>query len=124
MEIAFSPGNHYTLQIDPRDRGLPRTLSADSLLRRIDGHVIQSAHSEKGTFMTARNAPIAGNPNSIRSLAKPIWVTPSEAIRLSGIGRTRLYELLADGTLKSIKLRGKRLISFASIEALGEPSHD
>jgi excisionase family DNA binding protein len=51
--------------------------------------------------------------------AKPIWVTPSEAIRLSGIGRTMLYELIADGTIKSVKVRGKRLVSFASIEALG-----
>ncbi len=53
-------------------------------------------------------------------LEKPIWVTPATAIRISGIRRTRLYELLKNGTLKSIKLGGKRLISYASIEALGE----
>jgi excisionase family DNA binding protein len=49
-------------------------------------------------------------------------VTPSEAIRISGIGRTRLYELIANGTLTSIKLGGKRLVSYASIEALGGQS--
>jgi excisionase family DNA binding protein len=51
---------------------------------------------------------------------KPVWVTPNEAIRISGIGRTLLYELIAKGTLRSIRLGGKRLISYASIEALGE----
>ena len=33
--------------------------------------------------------------------------------------RTRLYELINDGTIKSIKLGGKRLVSYASIETLG-----
>jgi excisionase family DNA binding protein len=53
-------------------------------------------------------------------ITKPVWVTPNEAIRISGIGRTLLYELIAKGTLRSIRLGGKRLISYASIEALGE----
>jgi len=55
-----------------------------------------------------------------RTKEPPIWVTVNEAVRLASIKRTRLYELLADGTLKSIKLGGKRLIAYASIEALGQ----
>ena len=51
---------------------------------------------------------------------KRLWVTPKEAIRISGIKRTRLYELMNDGTIKSIKLGGKRLVSYASIETLGQ----
>jgi excisionase family DNA binding protein len=51
---------------------------------------------------------------------KRVWVTPKEAIRISGIKRTRLYELMNDGTIKSIKLGGKRLVSYASIEELGQ----
>jgi hypothetical protein len=54
-----------------------------------------------------------------RPIQKPVWVTPNEAVRLSGIRRTMLFELIAAGTLKSIKIQGKRLISFASIEELG-----
>jgi excisionase family DNA binding protein len=50
----------------------------------------------------------------------PIWVTVNEAVRLASIKRTRLYELLGDGTLKSIKIGGKRLIAYASIESLGQ----
>jgi AAA domain len=69
--------------------------------------------------------PMSSNesaPHKASSLnfEKPVWVTPNEAIRISGIKRTLLYELIAKGTLKSIKLGGKRLISYASIESLGE----
>ena len=53
-------------------------------------------------------------------ITKPVWVTPNEAIRISGIGRTMLYEMIANGEIVSIKLRGKRLISYASIETLGK----
>jgi predicted DNA-binding transcriptional regulator AlpA len=49
-----------------------------------------------------------------------VWVTPKEAIRISGIKRTRLYELMNDGTIKSIKLGGKHLIAYTSIETLGQ----
>jgi excisionase family DNA binding protein len=54
------------------------------------------------------------------SLPKPVWVTPNEAIRISGIGRTLLYELIKKGTLRSIRVGGKRLVSYASIETLGQ----
>ena len=53
-------------------------------------------------------------------IIKPIWITIKECIRISGIRRTRLYELIKNGTIKTIKIGGKRLVSFASIEALGE----
>jgi hypothetical protein len=54
-----------------------------------------------------------------RTIEPPIWVTVNDAIRLASIRRTRLYELIGDGTLKSIRLGGKRLISYASITELG-----
>jgi excisionase family DNA binding protein len=55
-----------------------------------------------------------------QSRTKPIWVSPREASLLTGIGLTRLYELLKDGTLKSAKVGRKRLVSFVSLESLGE----
>ena len=58
--------------------------------------------------------------NELHNPEKRLWVTPKEAIRISGIKRTRLYELMNDGTIKSIKLGGKRLVSYASIETLGQ----
>ena len=56
------------------------------------------------------------HPKELHNAEKRIWVTPKEAIRISGIKRTRLYELINDGTIKSIKLGGKRLVSYASID--------
>lgn len=50
---------------------------------------------------------------------RPVWCRPKEACRLTGLGLTRLYQLLNDGTLKSRKLGKSRLVSIASIEALG-----
>jgi excisionase family DNA binding protein len=58
--------------------------------------------------------------NSSQGLTRPIWVSPKEASRLTAIGLTRLYELLADGTLKSVKVGRKRLISFDSLQSLGD----
>lgn len=51
----------------------------------------------------------------------PIWVSVNDAIRASGIHRTRLYELLNSGALGSIKVGRKRLVSFDSIKTLGQP---
>jgi hypothetical protein len=50
---------------------------------------------------------------------QPIWVRPKEAARLGGFGLTRCYELLASGALASRRVGGMRLISVASIKALG-----
>jgi hypothetical protein len=51
---------------------------------------------------------------------KPVWVTLNQAVVLSKIGRRRIYKLLAEGALKSIKRDRKRLILFESIERLGQ----
>ena len=50
---------------------------------------------------------------------KPIWVRPKAAAKLGGFGLTRCYELINDGQLATRKVGGMRLISVASIEALG-----
>ncbi len=47
----------------------------------------------------------------------PIAVSPDEAARLAGIGRTSLYAALAKGQLKSIKIGTRCLIK---IEATHE----
>jgi excisionase family DNA binding protein len=53
-----------------------------------------------------------------RDIEKPVWLSVEDALYATGIGRTKLYELLGKGTLKSISVGRKRLISLASIEAL------
>jgi excisionase family DNA binding protein len=37
---------------------------------------------------------------------------------VTGLGRTRIYELLADGSLESVRLGRRRLVTRRSIEAL------
>ena len=44
-----------------------------------------------------------------------IAVSPSEAARLCGIGRTTLYSALSSGKLRSVKIGTRRLIT---VEAL------
>jgi excisionase family DNA binding protein len=51
------------------------------------------------------------------SLSRPIAVSPSEAARLIGVGRTRLYELIRNRELPSFTLGRRRLIRVAAIEA-------
>ena len=50
----------------------------------------------------------------------PITVTIDKFLRLSGFGRSKTYELLADDTLESIKIGKRRLIILESYHRLIE----
>ncbi|MCH9751493.1 MAG: helix-turn-helix domain-containing protein [Alphaproteobacteria bacterium] len=54
---------------------------------------------------------------SSTTTAPPLAVSPSEAARIMGLGRTKLYELLSANELKSFKLGARRLIRVSEIEA-------
>lgn len=59
------------------------------------------------------------NPNGLQSLlpaTQPIAVSPTEAARLIGIGRTTLYEALSSGALRSAKIGKRRLITIEAIK--------
>ena len=43
--------------------------------------------------------------------------SPSEAARMAGIGRTKLYELISSNEIASVKLGSRRLIRVSAIEA-------
>lgn len=49
---------------------------------------------------------------------KPITVTIEVARSKLGIGRTKLYQLIAGGRLKTITIGRRRLVVYASLEAL------
>lgn len=53
--------------------------------------------------------------NTHNTSTPPIAVSPDEAARLAGIGRTTLYAALARGDLKSIKIGTRRLIKIEAI---------
>lgn len=46
----------------------------------------------------------------------PISVTVSEACKISGLGKTKIYELCNSGALKSSIIAGRRLIRFDSLD--------
>jgi excisionase family DNA binding protein len=53
--------------------------------------------------------------NTNKAPLTPIAVSPDEAARLAGIGRTTLYAALSRGDLKSLKIGTRRLILVQSI---------
>ena len=62
---------------------------------------------------------------------KPVWVRIPEATRLSGLGRSYIYELIASGKIRSRVLkrrrdatRGIRLVSYDSLCAFIESEGD
>jgi hypothetical protein len=45
-------------------------------------------------------------------------VRVSDAMRLTGIGKTKMFELIADGTLKTTLIGRRRLILYESLRKL------
>lgn len=43
-------------------------------------------------------------------------VSPSEAARLAGIGRTTLYDAIGTGALRSLKIGNRRLITVEALQ--------
>jgi len=49
-----------------------------------------------------------------------ITATISEACEMSGLGKTKLYELIGNGTIQTTKIGRRRLVKVASLKvALG-----
>lgn len=49
---------------------------------------------------------------------KPVTVTINTALEVTGLGRTKLYELIAQGIIKTITIGRRRLVVFSSLEEL------
>jgi excisionase family DNA binding protein len=50
----------------------------------------------------------------------PVLVTIKETKRRTGFGRTKIYELIKDDTLKSVKIGGSRRVVMSSIRNLAK----
>lgn len=48
----------------------------------------------------------------------PVTVTIPVALKISGLGRTKLYELIASKKIKSTTIGTRRLVNYASLKAL------
>jgi len=59
----------------------------------------------------------------MQSTTRPEWLRPKDIPKYFGIGRSKAYELIADGKVKSVSLRqrgqkhGTRLVSYDSLAA-------
>lgn len=62
----------------------------------------------------------------MKSTPRPEWLRPKDIPKYFGIGRSKVYELIADGKVKSVSLRqrgqkhGTRLVSYDSLAAYFE----
>ncbi len=57
------------------------------------------------------------NPSHVRSDEK-LALRINDAVAISGLSRSTLYKLHADGKLRAVKVGGRRLILRADLEAL------
>jgi excisionase family DNA binding protein len=53
----------------------------------------------------------------MRNQLEPLSVDIPEACRLTGLGRSKLYELLSNGEIASVKVGKRRLIKVASLRS-------
>ncbi len=63
--------------------------------------------------MTNQTAPTLGN--TVR-LNEPLLLRPEDVARALQIGRTRVYDLIRDGSIRSVKVGGSRRITIASLD--------
>lgn len=72
----------------------------------------------------ATSPAIINNPGRVdrRPAMKPIAIPVREACQVGGLGRTKLYELVKTGELKTVSVGRRRLVLFASLEALLQPA--
>jgi excisionase family DNA binding protein len=48
---------------------------------------------------------------------EPVTITIPAALRATGLGRTKLYELIAKREIASVRVGTRRLINYASLKA-------
>lgn len=57
-------------------------------------------------------------PANANRKTEPLAVRIPEACRLTGIGRSKLYELIADGSIEIVKIGSMTLIPFECLRRL------
>lgn len=77
--------------------------------------------AERRKALTPLTSDVATHPAEIPAAIKPEWLRVHHVPPFFGIGRSKLYELIAEGKIKSASLRkrgqvnGTRLINYDSL---------
>lgn len=61
----------------------------------------------------------ARQPTGLPAL-KPITVTVPTALAVTGLGRTKFYELVKEGRIRTVAIGRRTLVIFADLEKLAE----
>lgn len=48
-------------------------------------------------------------------MAEPLLISVNEALAATGLGRTKLFELMAENKIESVRVGSRRLLPYASI---------
>lgn len=51
---------------------------------------------------------------------EPLAITVKDAVVVTGLGKTTLFELLKSGEIEGVKIGNRRLITYSSLKALIE----
>jgi len=62
--------------------------------------------------------PPIPDQNAERLIIEPLAVRIAMAVRLTGISRSRIYELIEAGDLRTVKVGRSTLIPYSSLKAL------
>ena len=68
--------------------------------------------------MKSPNSVAESDHRASRESPKPVSLTVNDTCRVTGLGRTKVYELIGDHKLKAITIGRRRLVLYSSIEAL------
>jgi excisionase family DNA binding protein len=64
--------------------------------------------------------PSVTNHRTRREAPRPVTTTIDDTCHITGLGRTKVYELISEGKLKAITIGRRRLVLYSSIEELIE----
>jgi hypothetical protein len=60
----------------------------------------------------------------LRGHYKPLYIPRLDAFEMIGCGPTKGHELINQGVLKTVRIGGRRYVTFESLERLGTPDDD
>ncbi len=104
------------------DEGGPFDNSLEEFADECEGDA--ASRQRRGEQSRCVMANIAANMTGRKPLSaslRPLLVTIPVALTITGLGRTKLYELIGQGRVKTVQIGRRRLAVYSSLEALANP---